>query len=166
MKFYIFLSFITQNYQMSSSQVSQQSMCSRNMMQMENMVQKTVTNKSQQLMDCLRNCSYKYSHCPDEVTRTWLLLLLDVCETFEATKEQFGMPACLRDYEIQRDDSYVNQVSETCDAVCSQIRMISERVKELNCKNRKKWWTLMDATLQEIEQSDLESDEEQEETDE
>ena len=153
---------------MSSSQVSQQPMCSRNMIQMENLVQKTVSNKSQDLVDCLRSYSYKYSHCPDEITRTWLLLLLDVCETFEMTKGQFGMPSCSRDYEIQRDDSYVNQVAETCDAVCIQIRMISERVKELNIKNRKKWWTIMDSTLQEIQDTDLESDseEEQEEIDE
>jgi hypothetical protein len=129
------------------------------MMQMENMLQKTILDKSQDLMDCLRTCSYNYSHMPDEITRTWLLLLLDVCETLETTKSQFGMPSTSRDYSIQRDDSYVNQVSETCDTVCNQIKMISEKVKELNCKNRKKWWGLMDSTLQEIQETDLESEE-------
>lgn len=151
---------------MSSQICSQQSINSRTMIQMENIVQKSISKKSQDLMDCLRTCSYNYSHSPDEITRTWLLLLLDVCETFEMTKGQFGIPSCTRDYEIQRDDSYVNQVAETCDAVCNQIRMISERVKELNVKNRKKWWTIMDSTLQEIRETDLDESESEEETDE
>jgi len=130
----------------------------RTMMQMENMLQKTIHDKSQDLMDCLRTCSYNYSHMPDEVTRTWLLLLFDVCETFEVTKSQFGMPSTSRDYSIQKTESYVNQVSSTCDDICQQIRMISDRVKELNCKNRKKWWSLMDSTLQEIQETDLEEE--------
>jgi hypothetical protein len=144
---------------MSSSQVAQ-----RTMIQLENMLQKSIGTKAQELMDSLKSNSYNYSHMPDEVTRNWLLMLLDICETMERTKEQFGLPSCVRDsveggvtrdYSIQRDDSYVNQVSYNCDAICQQIKMISERVKELNCKNRKKWWNFLEATLQEVEETDM-----------